>query len=508
MASRPVHDVFVIGGGINGCGIARDAAGRGYSVFLAEMNDLASGTSSAATKLIHGGLRYLEHYEFRLVREALLEREVLWAIAPHIISPRRIVLPHHKGLRPDWFLRLGLFIYDALGGRRLLPPTRTLDLRSDAAGTPLRPAFRKAFEFSDCWADDARLVVLNARDAADRGATIRTRMRVVSAHMHEGIWQIGLKDMKTGEPSVVSARLLVNAAGPWVDQMISGPLGQRGASNVRLVKGSHIVVRRAYNHDRCYMFQNADGRIIFCIPYEGEYTLIGTTDEDYWGDPAEVRISPAEIDYLCAGASEYLKTPVSPQDVVWSYSGVRPLFADGASKAQATTRDYVLKASNSPGAAPLINVFGGKLTTYRRLAEAALVTIEGLIGSRGGKPWTAASTLPGGDFPPTAFDELVAGLVGDYAFLDPAHARRLAHLYGTCARRILGPARSHADLGRHFGAELYEAEISYLIQFEWAETLEDVLWRRTKAGLHAGSIDVPALDEFIRSRVAGRSSVA
>lgn len=507
MVDGLVHDMFVIGGGINGCGIARDAAGRGYSVFLAEMNDLASGTSSAATKLIHGGLRYLEHYEFRLVREALVEREVLWSIAPHIIWPLRIVLPHHRGLRPAWFLRLGLFVYDTLGGRKLLPGTKTLDLRVDKAGEPLKPSFTLAYEFSDCWANDARLVVLNARDAAERGATISTRTKVVSARNDNGLWQIGLQNQTTGERSSVAARLLVNASGPWVDQVLSGTVGQNSVGNVRLVQGSHIVVRRLYDHDRCYMFQNADGRIIFVIPYEGEYTLIGTTDQDYEGDPADVKITQGEIDYLCEVASEYFKKPVSNRDVVWSYSGVRPLYADGASKAQEATRDYVLKTSSVAGTAPMINVIGGKLTTYRRLAEATLEKAGELIGAKG-KPWTATAPLPGGDFGATGYPQLVEGIKRDYPFLDLSYAQRLARLYGTVARKILGLARSYADLGRHFGDDLYEAEVSYLIAHEWAATLEDVLWRRTKRGLHAGSINMAALDEFIQSGVARHATAA
>ena len=500
MAETIVHDIFVIGGGINGCGIARDAAGRGYSVFLAEMNDLASGTSSAATKLIHGGLRYLEHYEFRLVREALMEREVLWSIAPHIIWPLRIVLPHHRGLRPAWFLRLGLFVYDTLGGRKLLPGTKTLHLRSDRAGEPLKPTYTLAYEFSDCWANDARLVVLNARDASERGATIATRTKVVSARNHDGLWEISVVG-PAGEQATVKARLLVNASGPWVDQVLSGTIGQNSVGNVRLVQGSHIVVPRLYEHDRSYMFQNTDGRIVFAIPYEGEYTLIGTTDRDYSGDPADVKISDEEIDYLCGTASEYFSQPVQPADVVWSYSGVRPLYADGASRAQEATRDYVLKVIERAGEAPLINVVGGKLTTYRRLAESVLEKAVKLIGTKG-KPWTGSAPLPGGDFPPTGYPQVVEGLKRDYPFLDLAYAQRLVRLYGTRARKILGIARSYADLGRHFGADLYEAEVAYLMHDEWAATLDDILWRRTKRGLQSATINVPALDEFVRASAA------
>jgi glycerol-3-phosphate dehydrogenase len=490
-----VHDIFVIGGGINGCGIARDAVGRGYSVFLAEMNDLASGTSSAATKLIHGGLRYLEHYEFRLVHEALKEREVLWKSAPHIIWPLRLVLPHHKGLRPAWFLRLGLFVYDYLGGRQLLPSTTTLDMRSDIAAKPLKPIYTTAFEFSDCWVNDARLVVLNAQDAAGRGATIVTRAAVTSARKEDGVWQVEVRHA-SGEAQMVAARLLVNAAGPWVDQVLSGTLGQNSDGNVRLVQGSHVVVNRLYEHDRCYFFQNGDGRIMFVIPYEDEFSLIGTTDLDYTGDPSDVRISEAEIDYLLSAASEYFSRPVTRDDIVWTYSGVRPLYADGASKAQETTRDYVIKTVGSNGDAPLVNVIGGKLTTYRRLAEAVLEKVEDLLGAKG-PVWTRDATLPGGDFPPTGYDDAVAALKRDFPFLDLRYARRLIRLYGTLARRILGIAKSYAELGKHFGDDLYEAEVRYQMDHEWARTSDDVLWRRTKRGLHLDRIDVGALDAFM-----------
>ena len=388
-----LHDIFVIGGGINGCGIARDAVGRGYSVFLAEMNDLASGTSSSSTKLIHGGLRYLEHYEFRLVREALMEREVLWRNAPHIIWPMRFVLPHAKGLRPAWLLRLGLFLYDHIGGRKLLPPTRMLDMRRDPAGKPLKPLFSRAFEYSDGWVDDARLVVLNARDAADRGAVIRTRTKVTSARREGSGWRVRIEDLRNRRTEEVRARLLVNAAGPWVDQVLSDGIGQGGVHNVRLVQGSHIVVPKKFDDPRAYFFQNRDGRIIFAIPYQDAFTLIGTTDRDYVGDPGEVAITQSEIAYLCEAASEYFADPVRPEDVVWTYSGVRPLYDDGASKAQEATRDYVLKADGGDGAAPLINIFGGKITTYRRLAESMLEKIEGLLGPKG-EPWTVAAPHP------------------------------------------------------------------------------------------------------------------
>jgi glycerol-3-phosphate dehydrogenase len=502
----PIHDIFIVGGGINGCGIARDASGRGYSVYLAEMNDLGSGTSSGSTKLIHGGLRYLEYYEFRLVRESLMEREVLWRMAPHIIWPLRFVLPYADGLRPAWLLRLGLFLYDHIGGRKLLPATKTLDMRRDAASKPLKPLFAKAFEYSDCWVNDARLVVLNARDAADRGATIRTRARVVSAHRQDGHWLVGVEDGWSGDVEHVRARVIVNAAGPWVDKVLAEAVGQNDVHNVRLVQGSHIVVPRKFEDARAYFFQNRDGRIIFAIPYEDDFTLIGTTDHDYTGDPRDVAISDAEIAYLCDAASEYFAKPVRRDEIVWTYSAVRPLYDDGASKAQEATRDYVLKA-DSRGGAPVVNIFGGKITTYRRLSEATLEKIEDLLGARG-KPWTAGATLPGGDFAPTGYDTEVGRLKGSYPFLDLALARRLVRLYGSKARVLLGLAKSQADLGRHFGADLYEAEVRYLMVHEWAATAADVLWRRTKRGLRISRDQAEALDEFMTAARTNHHSAA
>jgi glycerol-3-phosphate dehydrogenase len=501
-------DVFVIGGGINGCGIARDATGRGFLVFLAEMGDLASGTSSGSTKLIHGGLRYLEFFEFRLVREALMEREVLWRNAPHIIWPMRFVLPFFSGgQRPAWMLRLGLFLYDNIGGRKLLPATRTLDMRSDPAGKPLKPLFSKAFEYSDGWVNDARLVALNARDAADRGAVIRPRTKVVSARRDGDLWTIVLEDLRGRQTQEVRARLLVNAAGPWVDHVLSAAVGQNDVHNVRLVQGSHIVVPKKFDDPRAYFFQNKDGRIIFAIPYEEDFTLIGTTDRDYEGDPHDVKISDAEIDYLCAAASEYFVQPVKRADIVWTYSAVRPLYDDGASKAQEATRDYVLKADGGEGRAPLINAFGGKITTYRRLSEAMLEKIEGFLGKRG-PAWTASAPLPGGDFPATGFEAEVGKLKSAYPFLDARFARRLVRLYGTRAKALLGLAKSLADLGRNFGADLYEAEVRYLVENEWAITAEDVLWRRTKRGLHLGREQVAALDEFMQGIGKGQVAAA
>ncbi len=497
-----IHDIFVIGGGINGCGIARDAVGRGYTVALAEMNDFASGTSSGATKLIHGGLRYLEHYEFRLVRESLMEREILWAMAPHIIWPLRFVLPYHKGgIRPAWMIRLGLFLYDHLGGRKLLPPTSVLNMRTDPAAKPLKALFSKAFEYSDGWVDDARMVVLNARDAADKGALIMPRTRVVSARQEKGaqgkgVWTIETINTVTGKSERHQARMLINAAGPWVDHVIRSAFGQNEARHVRLVQGSHIIVRKKFEGPRAYFFQNPDNRIIFAIPYETDFTLIGTTDRDYTADPKDVKISEEETLYLCNAASEYFKEPVKPDDIVWTYSAVRPLFDDGASKAQEATRDYVLKVEGKQGEAPLLNVFGGKLTTYRRLSEHALEKIGEAIGVKG-RPWTAGSHLPGGDFPVQGYEGEVNKLKSRYPFLTEPHARRLIRRYGTKAATLLGNAQKTDDLGKLFGSDLYEAEVRYLIEHEWARHAEDVLWRRTKDGLRLSKEQVRSLEEYM-----------
>ncbi|GAA3100089.1 glycerol-3-phosphate dehydrogenase [Rhizobium viscosum] len=507
-----IHDIFVIGGGINGCGIARDAVGRGYTVALAEMNDFASGTSSGATKLIHGGLRYLEHYEFRLVRESLMEREILWAMAPHIIWPLRFVLPYHKGgIRPAWMIRLGLFLYDHLGGRKLLPPTAVLDMRTDAAAKPLKALFSKAFEYSDGWVDDARMVVLNARDAADKGALILPRTRVVSARQEKGaqekdaegsgVWTIETINTVTGKSERHQARMLINAAGPWVDHVIRSAFGQNEARHVRLVQGSHIIVKKKFEGPRAYFFQNPDNRIIFAIPYETDFTLIGTTDRDYTADPKDVKISEEETLYLCNAASEYFKEPVRPEDIVWTYSAVRPLFDDGASKAQEATRDYVLKVEGKAGEAPLLNVFGGKLTTYRRLSEHALEKIGEAIGVKG-RPWTAGSHLPGGDFAVQGYEGEVTKLKARYPFLADAHARRLVRRYGTKAVTLLGNAARIEDLGRLFGSDLYEAEVRYLIENEWARNAQDVLWRRTKDGLRLSKEQARSLEEYMAAMPA------
>ena len=501
-AERPDYDLFVIGGGINGCGIARDAAGRGYRVGLCEKGDLAGGTSSWSTKLIHGGLRYLEFYEFRLVREALVEREILWSNAPHIIWPLRFVLPHHKGLRPAWLLRLGLFLYDHLGGRKLLPPTRVLDLKTDEAGEPLAPGYRRGFEYSDCWVQDSRLTVLNAVDAAERHADIMVGTSCKTLRRDGALWRITLQD-GTGVERAVSSRMVVNASGPWIDRVLSEAAGANDAHNVRLVQGSHIVVRRHFDHDRCYIFQNADGRIIFAIPYEQDYTLIGTTDRDYEGDPDKVAITPEETAYLCQAASAYFRKPITEDQIVWTYSGVRPLYDDGASKAQEATRDYVLREDGNPGEPVLLNVFGGKITTYRKLAEAALDHVEAHLGAKRGA-WTRSAPLPGGDFGATRFPGLLAALSDTYPQMPDRLLWRLARNYGTRTSMILGGAQTTADLGAHFGAGLYAAEVDYLVAEEFARCADDVLWRRSKLGLKLDTGEARALDahiaDFLRLR--------
>ena len=472
-----IFDVAVIGGGINGAGIARDAAGRGLKVLLLEQGDLAGATSSASTKLIHGGLRYLEHYEFRLVREALSEREILLHAAPHLVRPLRFVLPHHTGLRPWWMIRAGLFLYDHLGGRKLLPPTRTLDLSQHPA---LKPGFGRGFEYSDCWVDDARLVVLTARDAALKGADIRTRTRCTAARPVDGTWSLTLGDGREER-----ARVLVNAAGPWVSQVLSGVVAQNAPTRVRMVKGSHIVTNRLFNGEKAFIFQNADGRVCFAIPYQQDFTLIGTTDEDYTGDPNAVAISPAEETYLLAAVNDYLRTQVTAADIVWRYAGVRPLRDDGASKAQEATRDYVLELTGTP---PVLSVFGGKITTYRRLAETAMARLAPFFPGMTG-PWTEHVTLPGGDFPWDGIDALCGDLLCRDPSLAPATARRLVHAYGTDAPNVLG--------GRDLGAGLTEREVDWLVRNEYARTAEDILWRRGKLGLRVTPSETERLTRYL-----------
>ncbi len=496
-----MYDVAIIGGGINGCGVARDLAGRGLRVFLAEKDDLASGTSSASTKLIHGGLRYLEHYEFGLVREALREREVLLRMAPHIIWPMRFVLPHHRGLRPAWLIRLGLFLYDHLGGRELLPRSRGLDLRRDVAGGPLREEFVRGFEYSDCWVDDARLVVLNAVDAAARGVTVRVRTEVTQVVRGDGHWQVSVTDRQTGAVETVLARAVVNAAGPWVAEVLARRIGSNDGGQVRLVKGSHIVVPRLFDHERAYIFQNDDERIIFAIPYQNDFTLIGTTDVDYQGDLGAVKITPEETEYLCGSASTYFKAPISAADVVWTYSGVRPLYGNGNGDAQKVTRDYVLETSGKPGEPVLLNIYGGKITTYRRLAEAAAAKLAPWLPNMG-PDWTRGATLPGGDFAVDGIDDLCRKLMATCAGLPAGVAARMCRSYGTRVWEIIGDATDVSALGLDFGTGLYGAEVDYLINTEWARTTEDILWRRSKLGLRLAADEVQRLDDFVGRQAA------
>ncbi len=505
MRSAP-FDIAIVGGGVNGCGIARDAAGRGLSVYLCEQSDLAGATSSASTKLIHGGLRYLEYYEFRLVREALMEREVLLRAAPHIVSPLRFVLPHHKGLRPAWLIRLGLLLYDHLGGRQLLPPARRIDLSKDAAGAPLKPAYRMGFEYSDCWVDDARLVVLNAVDAAARGAVIETRVEMVKAERRAGGWRVLVRDANGGLREII-AKVLVNAAGPWVGEVVAERLGLPLDAPIRLVKGSHIVVPRLFSHDRAYIFQNADHRIAFAIPYESDFTLIGTTDLDYDGDPGKPRATEKEIEYLCAAAGEYFRQPIDPKRVVWTYSGVRPLYDDGASAAQEATRDYVLKVEGGGDLPPVLNIYGGKITTFRRLAEAALEKLQPFLPGMG-KPWTVGTALPGGDFPVDGLSALAAAIAARSPSCTPKRAARFARAYGTRAYQIVEGIRTEDDWGASFGADLSEREVRYLMEHEWARTAEDVLWRRSKLGLRMTALDAGRLDDWMRAARALASAPA
>ena len=493
-----IFDIFIIGGGVNGCGLARDAAGRGYGVGLAEMNDLAEGTSSKSTKLVHGGLRYLESRQFRLVREALVEREALLRIAPHLVRPLRFVLPVQKGMRPAWLLRLGLFLYDHIGGRKTLPATVTLDLAGDAAGRPLQKRFTRAFAYSDCWVDDSRLVILNARDAANRGATIYARKQVVSAFPSEGIWRVGLRDRATGAETKILSRLLVNAGGPWADKILSGALAQKAPPRLRLVRGSHIVVRKIFDHDGAYLFQNPDGRIVFAIAYEDDFTLIGTTDVDFAGDPGDAEIAPDETDYLLRATNGCFARQIGPSDIVWSYSGVRPLFDDGAGSAQKATRETVIEDARVNGA-PLINVFGGKITSYRLLAEKILFRAGKLIPAKGA-PWTASAPLPGGNFLGGDFAGFAADLRTKKPFLEEALLLRLARAYGMECLRFLGAAQGLKDLGEDFGGGLFSAEVDHLMAREWAETPDDILWRRTKLGLRAGEIDVARLADYLAAQ--------
>ncbi|MCT4557835.1 MAG: glycerol-3-phosphate dehydrogenase [Pelagimonas sp.] len=513
-------DVFIIGGGINGCGIARDAAGRGLSVALAEKNDLGSATSSASTKLFHGGLRYLEYFEFRLVREALIEREVLLRAMPHISWPMRFVLPYHgdmrfesdaptsrllsfvmpwmKGRRPAWLIRLGLFMYDHLGGRDILKGTTSLDLSTAPEGGVLKSKFKRAFEYSDCWVQDSRLVVLNARDAAKHGAKIMTKSQVVGAQREGDLWRVTTQSAQDGSVQEFQAKVLVNAAGPWVTDVANGVVKQAPTGNIRLVRGSHIVTRRLFEGDKCYFFQGEDGRIVFAIPYERDFTLIGTTDVDHESASVQPKCTDEEMRYLIDFVNNYFNFEVLEEDVVWRYSGVRPLYNDGQGEASAATRDYTLKL-DAEGGAPQLTVFGGKITTYRKLSEAALQMIcECLPGVSG--PWTAGAPLPGGNFAVAERPKHQAGVAARYPFLTRSECDRLFSTYGTEVDEVLQNADERAALGEHFGAGLYECEVIWMVEHEYAQTAEDVMWRRSKLGLHLTEEEQRRLAEWFDRR--------
>ncbi|WP_263138659.1 glycerol-3-phosphate dehydrogenase [Pseudomonas sp. RIT-PI-AD] len=502
-ASAPlaeVYDLAVIGGGINGVGIAADAAGRGLSVFLCEKDDLAQHTSSASSKLIHGGLRYLEHYEFRLVREALAEREVLLAKAPHIVKPMRFVLPHRPHLRPAWMIRAGLFLYDNLGKRKQLKASR--GLRFDLA-SPLKPEIRQGFEYADCWVDDARLVVLNAMTAREHGAHLHTRTRCVSARRSKGLWHIHL-ERADGSLYSIRARALVNAAGPWVARFIKEDLKQPSPYGIRLIQGSHIVVPRLYEGEHAYILQNEDRRIVFAIPYLERFTLIGTTDREYRGDPADVKISEEEIDYLLAVVNAHFTRPLDRSNILHSFSGVRPLCDDESDEPSAITRDYTLSLSGDTGDAPLLSVFGGKLTTYRKLAESALALLASHFPTLG-RAWTAEATLPGGEGMTTP-EDLARALRDRFDWLPESLARRWAVTYGSRTWKMLDGVRSLDDLGECLGGDLHTREVDYLCREEWAVDASDILWRRTKLGLFLAPAERQALADYLRARAVETSA--
>ena len=472
-----IFDLAIVGGGINGAGIARDAAGRGLKVLLCEKGDLAGATSSASSKMIHGGLRYLEHGALRLVRESLAEREVLLATAPHLVHPMRFVLPQGRGARPRWMLRAGLFLYDRLGGARSLPGAAAVDLRGGPLGAPLR-GVSDGFVYSDCVVDDARLVVANARDAARHGAAILTRTALTAARREDGVWRLSLV-AEDGAVQEIPARILVNAAGPWAPE-VRALAGLSGRAELRRVKGSHIVVPRLYPHDHAYLLQNDDRRIVFTIPFERDYTLIGTTESAADG-PLAAEVTADEAAYLCRAVGRWFAHPPTPEDAVWCFAGVRPLYDDGARSAAAASRDYVFECDEA--SAPALSIFGGKLTTYRRLAEAALARLAAHL-PRAGPPWTAQAPLPGADqLPEGGLAALVGELGRDFPAFDSELVERLARSYGSDARAILAAAAAAGERG----GGLLAAEVDWQIREEWARTADDILWRRTKLGLRAGA---------------------
>ncbi|MCP9221573.1 glycerol-3-phosphate dehydrogenase [Erythrobacter sp. LQ02-29] len=486
-----MQDILVIGGGVNGAGIARDAAGRGLAVTLVEKDDLAAHTSSASTKLVHGGLRYLEQYEFRLVREALAEREVLLRIAPHIVWPLRFVLPHDAGLRPRWMLRVGLFLYDRIGGKRTLPGSRGVDLSKPPHGGVLQDRLKRGFEYSDCWVEDSRLTVLNAMDASERGADIRTRTECIALERIADGWHATLSSGET-----IAARAVVNAAGPWMDDVAA--MGGVNEAHLRLVKGSHLIVRRQFEGEQAYIFQNGDGRICFAIPYEHDYTLIGTTDQLFEGDRNDPEISAREQTYLLDAVNEYFADPVTPDDIVSTYSGIRPLYEDESASNSTVTRDYVFAIDAADGAAPLLSVYGGKITTYRRLAEHALEKLAAHL-TVSGEEWTGNAPLPGGRMP-DGFDAFVADAARRYPWMGPRMRLRLARAYGNRMHRWLGETHGMADLGARMGGDLYAAELAYLAEHEFARTAQDALWRRSKLGLHLTAGEIERVERWFQEQ--------
>jgi glycerol-3-phosphate dehydrogenase len=488
-----ISDLIVIGGGINGTGIALDAAGRGLSVLLCEQGDLASATSSNSSKLIHGGLRYLEHYDFRLVRESLAEREVLLHKAPHLIKPMRFCIPHRPHLRPAWMIRIGLFLYDNLSKRVTLKSSRGIKFGTNSS---LLPHIKRGFEYSDGWVDDSRLVVLNAVAAKQKGADIRTQTRCINIKRVNSLWLITLENVHTGDTEQVRARALVNAAGPWVSSLYKDTMQKKAPKQVRLIKGSHIVVPRIHTEEEAYLLQNKDGRVVFLIPFEDKFTLIGTTDIEYKGDPSDVVISQSEIDYILGISNEHFKHQLTAADVCWAFSGVRPLLDDESDSPQAVTRDYTFEVEAPAGMAPILSVFGGKLTTYRKLSELAVNDLVKYF-AHAGPTWTLHSTLPGGDFKDQA--TLRAQLNSNYPWLPIELCARYVRSYGTLIYTILRDAKVLADLGQHFGAGLYALEIDYLVAHEWACNVDDILWRRSKLGLLLSATQKSEVEKYLKT---------
>ena len=523
LKSKPnKYDIFIIGGGVNGVGIARDAAGRGLKVCLAEMGDLGGATSSSSTKLFHGGLRYLEYFEFNLVKESLREREVLLSAMPHISWPMRFVLPYHKdmrfeinspaskflsflmpwnkGKRPPWLIKLALFLYDNIGGRKILSSSKTINLGSDPSGKPLKDKFIKAFEYSDCWVEDSRLVILNARDAAMKSAKIMPRHKVIGAEKVDGGWNIAVKNNQTNKVSNFTCKLLINAGGPWVQNIINNTLKANSPLSVRLVKGSHIVTRKLFEHKKCYFFQGTDGRVVFAIPYETDFTLIGTTDISHENIDDAISCSKEEEEYLLNFVNEYFEKPVTKNDIIWSYAGVRPLFNDGSESDSAISRDYFLDLDQIDERSPLMNIYGGKITTYRKLAEDVLKKIRPIFPTMG-KSWTEKSSLPGGNFEIDAFENIVEAIFQKHRYLGKDLARRLIRLYGNDAYNLLLNKKKKSDLGQYFGNLLYAFEIDWAIKNEWVTCSEDFLWRRTKLGLRLNNTSAKLVNKYIQKKL-------